>query len=240
VTAPAEAVTFTLDRFAWAAPDRLELAGTFDGLAAAPTGAAVLVLTGPGGEYRLTATRGDDADGPANGEPWLASFVWHEAPAAFDTAVLELGDDLAVDLPIPGADAGADALPVQSAATQADPVARVAAEADRLGLWEDLTQAQQEARRLGDELARVRADLTTEREERAEDAARFRAGLGEMREAVEAAVREQADTLAGAQAEAERLRSELAAARAEADDARRRIATVREALELPEPIPDGG
>jgi hypothetical protein len=61
-----------------------------------------------------------------------------------------------------------------------------------------------------------------------------------MREAVEAAVREQADTLAGAQAEAERLRSELAAARAEADDARRRIATVREALELPEPIPDGG
>jgi hypothetical protein len=239
--APAEAVTFALERFAWAAPDRLELAGTFDGLGAAPPGAAVLVLTGPTGTYRLTASPGDVA-APVNGEPWLAVFVWHEAPAAFDAAVLELGDDLAVDLPVPGADASQDALAMRFSANDdaAGPAARVAAEADRLGLWEDLTQAQQEARRVGEELERARADLATEREGRAEDAARFRAGLAEMREATESALGEQAEALSSAHAEAERLRGELATAQAEADDARRRIATVREALQLPDPVADGG
>jgi hypothetical protein len=235
-TAPAEAVTFALERFAWAAPDRLELAGTFDGLAALPPGAAVLVLTGPTGTYRLTA---DPGPAPGNGERWLATFVWHEAPAAFEAAVLELGDDHTLELPAPGPGTTSDALPVRPAVA-AEPAARVAAEADRLGLWEDLTEAQQAVRRLTEELARAGADLDRERADRVEDAARFRAGLAEMRAAAEAALGEQAAALGSAQGEAERLRGELAAARAEAEDARRRIATVREALQLPEPVQDGG
>jgi len=204
----------------------------------------VLVLTGATGTYRLTATPGDVSGVAANGSPWHAAFVWHEAPAAFDAAVLELGADLAVDLPAPGADAGMDALPVWVTSSADLPeiagAAQVAAEADRLGLWEDLTQAQQEARRLAEDLARAQADLATERDDRAEDAARFRAGLAEMRDAAEAALRQQADALSGTEAEVKRLRSELATAQAAADDARQRIATVREALRLPEPIQDGG
>src|SRR5918997_6959386 len=114
-TTPAEAVTFALERFTWAAPDRLELAGTFDGLDAAPTGAPVLVLAGPSGTYRLTAAPGDVSGAPVSGEPWFAAFVWHEAPAAFDAAMLELGDDLAVDLPAPSMDGTPVALEARSA-----------------------------------------------------------------------------------------------------------------------------
>jgi hypothetical protein len=239
-TAPAEAVTFSLERFSWGAPDRLELAGTFDGLDSAPTGAAVLVLAGPTGTYRLTAAPGDVSGVPANGEPWFAAFVWHEAPAAFEAAVLELGDGLAVDLPTPGTDASDVALDVRSASFEdaAEPAAapeQLGAEAERLTLWEDLHEAREHARRLGEELARARDDLATELEGRAEDAARYRAGLAQIREAAEAALQEQADGMSAATAEAEQLREQLATARAEAEDARRRIATVRDALQLPEP-----
>src|SRR3712207_2553853 len=91
-TPQAAAVTFALERFTWSAPDRLELAGTFDGLDASPNGAPVLVLAGASGTYRLTAAPGDVSGPPVNGEPWSAAFVWHEAPAAFEAAMLELGD----------------------------------------------------------------------------------------------------------------------------------------------------
>lgn len=253
-TDPAQAVSFALERFAWGAPDRLELAGTFNGLEAAPAGEAVLVLAGSTGTYRLTAAPGDVSGEPVNGEPWFAAFVWHDAPAAFDAAVLELGDDLAVDLPAPGTDASAGALEVRSAspadssasseaAEPADPAAapeRLHAEAERLTLQEDLHLAREDARRLGEELARARADLETEREGRAEDAERYRQGLAEIRDAAEAALEEQADGLSSATAEVEALREQLAVAQAEAADARNRLATVREALQLPEPGQGGG
>jgi hypothetical protein len=245
-TAPGEAVTFALERFSWGAPDRLELAGTFDGLDAAPSGAAVLVLAGVTGTYRLTASPGDVSGVPVNGEPWFATFVWQDAPAAFDAAVLELGDELMVDLPAPGMGASPVALEARSTSFDdsgapsepAEPAAapeRLGAEAERLTLWEDLHLAKEQARRLGDELARAREDLETEREGRAEDAARYRAGLAQMREAADAALQEQAGGLSSATAEVEQLREELAAARAEAEEARNRIATVREALQFPEP-----
>jgi hypothetical protein len=214
-----DAVTFELERFVWAAPDRLELAGTFDGLADTPAGAPVLVLTGPSGTYRLTATPGEFSGVPENGKSWVAAFVWHEAPAAFDAAALELGEDLAIDLPAPNTDTSPVALPARG-----EPTGRVAAEADRLALHEDVRAALEESQRLADELARVRAELDAERARRAEDAARYRAGLEELRETAEAALRE--DT--------EQLRGELATAQAEAADARRRIASVRAALQAAE------
>jgi hypothetical protein len=201
----------------------------------------VLVLAGATGIHRLIAAPGDVSGVPANGQPWVAAFVWHDAPAAFDAAVLELGEDLAVDLPAPGTDAGAGALQVRSASPAA-PAApdRLGAEAERLALQEDVHLAQEETRRLGEALARARADLEAERHGRAEDGERYRAGLAQIREAAEATLQEQADGLSSATAEVAALREQLATAQAEAADARHRIATVREALQFPEPGQAGG
>jgi HAMP domain-containing protein len=90
--------TFELDRFTWAAPDRLELSGRFTGIGDAP-GDAVLVVRGPDRVQRLPAVAGTQP--PDASGRWQASFAWLEAPAAFDGATLELGEDLIVDLPAP-------------------------------------------------------------------------------------------------------------------------------------------
>jgi hypothetical protein len=90
--------TFELDRFAWAAPDRLELAGRFAGVDD-PPGDAVLVVRGLDWVQRLPSV--PDGEPPDETGRWRASFAWLEAPAAFDGATLELGDELAVELPAP-------------------------------------------------------------------------------------------------------------------------------------------
>jgi hypothetical protein len=232
-TAP---VTFVLERFVWAAPDRLELEGRFNGLEG-PAGDAALVLSGPTGTHRLKAAPGDVKGDPASGKRWQAAFVWQEAPAAFDAATLELGADFAVPLPAPGADAG-DGSPVRVVERTAHPAPgrempsgadRLGPQAELLALREDLHEAQTAAARAQEELERARADLAAERKGRAEDAVRFRAGLDEIRASAQEALREQAE---GA-AEAQRLRSELAAAIAENEEALGRLETVRDALQLP-------
>ena len=90
--------TFELDRFAWAAPDRLELAGRFAGIGDAP-GDAILVVRGLDWVQRLPAVPGTEP--PDESGRWRAAFAWLEAPAAFDGATLELGDELIVELPAP-------------------------------------------------------------------------------------------------------------------------------------------
>jgi hypothetical protein len=90
--------TFELDRFTWAAPDRLELAGRFAGIGETP-GDAILVVRGLDWVQRLPAVPGTEA--PDEHGRWRAAFAWLEAPAAFDGATLELGDELSVDLPAP-------------------------------------------------------------------------------------------------------------------------------------------
>src|ERR1700755_3397234 len=74
---------FVLQRFAWGAPDQLELAGTFAGLGEPPADLPVLILSGRDGTYRLPAAAGDVSGAPENGQPWRAAFVWQEGPAPF-------------------------------------------------------------------------------------------------------------------------------------------------------------
>ena len=171
---------FALERFAWGAPDRLELAGTFTGLdepdAPAPP---VLVLSGAGHTHRLRA-RGRRSGAPEDGQPWRAAFVWEEPPAAFDAAVLQLGGDLAVELPEPGdADAAgrASAAPPGRCATSAPAARAVRARGRALDRARGAARGARGLHRAEEELARAREDLTAEREGRAADATRFREGV---------------------------------------------------------------
>jgi hypothetical protein len=220
----AKARTLTLERFAWAAPDRLELAGTFTGLADPPAELPVLVLAGAERTYRLPAAADDVSGAPENGRPWRAAFVWEEPPAAFDGAVLTLGGDLAVDLPEPGANgdrAGGAQLPVRS-----QPGAeRVRLETELLVAREELQEVQSALQRTEEELSRARADLQAEREGRAADALRFRDGLARVRASAE-------DALAAERHTAEQLRGELAAAADAAAVRDAELADVRGELEV--------
>lgn len=240
---PTSGRSFALERFAWGAPDRLELAGTFTGLDEPPTGTPVLVLTGAEQTHRLPAADADVSGVPENGRPWSAAFVWQEPPAAFETAVLRVGSDLAVELPEPGSDDEAPErveLPVRS--EHGGGADRVRLEAELLAGREELREARSALHRAEEELSRARDDLRAEREERAADAVRFRAGLAQMRESAEEALRAkdaELDDIRGElevatafRAEAESAaKAEIAALHERIEEARRRLDSVREALD---------
>src|SRR5690349_20356 len=95
--------TFDLERFSWGTPDRLEVSGTFAGIGDAPAGEPVLVVRAADREVRLPAVAETVTGPPADGRPWQAHFAWQEAPFAFETATLAVGEDMAIDLPEPGA-----------------------------------------------------------------------------------------------------------------------------------------
>lgn len=232
---------FALERFAWGGPDRLELAGTFWGLDESPTGLPLLVLSGAGRTHRLPAAAADVSGPPENGRPWRAAFVWQEPPAAFETAVLRLGSDLAIELPEPGSDDEASEsveLPVRSESG----MDRVRLEAELLALREELRGARSALHRAEEELSRAREDLRVEREERAADGGRFRAGLAQVRESAEEALmakdaeladmRGELEVAVAFRAEAESAsNAEITALRERLDEARRRLDSVREALD---------
>src|SRR3954465_3395215 len=90
--------TFPPDRCEWAAPDRLEIAGSFAGIEP-PSMAPTLVVGAADGERRLTAP---PAAPRVDGEQWTGAFLWQEPPVPFEEVELELGDGLSVVLPAPG------------------------------------------------------------------------------------------------------------------------------------------
>jgi hypothetical protein len=234
--------SFALERFVWGGPDRLELAGTFTGLDESPSGLPVLVLSGRERTHRLPAAEGDVSGAHENGRLWSAAFVWHEPPAAFDAAVLRLGSDLSVELPDPGRNGEASAsveLPVQS--EDGHGVDRLRLEAELLAGREERREARSALHRVEEELSRARDDLRHEREERAADAVRFRAGLSQLRESVEDAlrakdaelddIRAELEVATAFRAEAESAsKAEIAALQERMGEARRRLDSVREAL----------
>ena len=218
--------TFALERFEWGAPDRLELTGTFFGIADAQAAEPLLVVRGQDETHQLPAVQNGEGP-PADGTPWAAAFAWLEAPVAFDHARLELGAVLAVELPGPGEAETGRSLPVEQhhegnaagAASDAEGAAgRLRLEAQLLEAQQQLEEARVAARRAQDELDRAHADLAGERERAAADAARFREGLATVR------------------ASAEEALGAAALARSQADEqARTEIATLREHVAALEP-----
>jgi hypothetical protein len=229
--------TFMVERFVWGAPDRLEVAGTFSGLAAGTLGGAVLTVVGEDGARRLPAIGNGDAAPLADGAPWAAEFAWLEAPVAFDRARLELGASLAVELPAPGTATNGDPLAVEVleeaveaeppapavAAEAADATGRLRLEAQLLDQAEQLEEARTAAHRAEAALLRAETDLAAEREARAADAERFHEGLAQLRSSAEEAIAKLEPASAerdAARIELAEARSELVAVRGEVEDAR--------------------
>jgi hypothetical protein len=220
-------VTFELERFEWAAPDRLQVAGTFAGLDEASAGTPVLVLRRAGREHRLQT----DAPEPADGRPWLATFAWREAPEPFDSAELRLGSDVAFELPPPGELEPQRIEVRQAAPSEPAPTNGTGGATERLRLQGDLLAAQEEARearaladRAMEELSRAHQDLDAERERHAADVERFKEGLATVRSSAEEALAAEQRTVAG-------LREQLVAAEAARTEAQAAVAGLEERLE---------
>jgi len=249
--------TFRLERFEWAEPDRLEIAGSFTGIDA-PSEPPTLVVHGTDGARRLTGVLGE----PASAEgPWSAAFLWNEAPVPFESAELELGGGLSVELSAPGTND--EAIAIRSS-TQS-PADMLRLQVALLAAQEDAREALTAHRQMVQEFARARDDLEAERADRASDAERFKQGLDQVREASEqavtaaeaevgqlhrrvselenalgglAALRDELRTAKSQAAEAshelEETRAELKTAQAEAGEAdrlRSRLDAVRQALD---------
>ena len=93
---------FELARFAWGAPDRLELSGMFVGVPDVPADTPTLVISGVNGVHRLPVVPESVSGPPEDGRRWEAVFAWQEPPVAFEVAELQFGDDMVVELPEPG------------------------------------------------------------------------------------------------------------------------------------------
>jgi hypothetical protein len=229
---------FALERFAWGAPDRLELSGTFSGLHGLP-GPPVLVLSGADRTHRLPTA---ESGAPESGETWSAVFVWEEPPAAFESAVLQLGSEFTIELPEPGehGDAAGDVeLPVQFEPAHA--TERLRLEAELLAQREELHEARAALQRTEAELRRTREELRAERDGRAADAVRFRDGLAQLTTAAEetltakdaelADVRGELDVAVAFREEAEAAsQAEIAGLRERFDEVRSRLDAIRKEL----------
>jgi hypothetical protein len=191
----------------------------------------VLVVRGGERVHRLAAVPERLSGSPNVAGRWCAAFAWQDAPEAFESAELEFGADLVVELPEPRPKVkrrGDQVLEVRRTREQDGQAPRAA---ERLALEAALLVAQEEARELRAgldrahaELARAREDLETERKGRAEDSGRFRDGLERVRESAE----EEVARVAG---DAGLRRAEIGAARAEAERLLARLEDLENALE---------
>ncbi|CAA9491679.1 MAG: hypothetical protein AVDCRST_MAG69-1384 [uncultured Solirubrobacteraceae bacterium] len=209
-----EDLVLELERFAWAAPDRLEVVGRFTGLRNGRYDQPILVVHGADGAHRLPAA----GEPPVEGAVWHAEFAWREAPVAFAVAELHLGPGVVLELPAPSAEV--ESRPVLWS-RRSRPHHRVAARAAPEASPERLNA---ELRKMSDLISDLGAAvLRTQEREQTE------------KEAIEARLREASAQVAASGSEIDRLRealeqSESARNRAEAD-ALRRIESLRAELE---------
>jgi hypothetical protein len=197
--------TFSLERFAWDTPDRLEVSGWFSDIAADPSEPPILVVRASDTSLRLPVVPKRLTGPPRDGRHWSAAFAWDDAPAAFEGARLVLGE-MVVDLPQPRprrARRGEQVLDVRVAGVPGRP--DKTADADRLALQtaqllvrEETTSLRNTVEQLQRELERAQADLEAERRQRAADSERFRDGLAQIRASAEEAVAAQQATAAHA------------------------------------------
>jgi hypothetical protein len=254
--------TFALERFAWLAPDVLEVAGRFSNVPESALTEPVLVVRGGGDTYRLAVTpkfgsRSRVGLRPFGAGRWRAMFTWPGEPKPFDSAALELGDDLIVELPPPGApttdrrvlDVGrqsADTLP---------PTEQLRLQAETAAAREEAEDARGRLQEAEEAVRRLQQDLAAQRTRRKAEAARFHETIETMQSTAEEAVTAERKSTEALRAELQvthelaeqrqrdldTMRDEVAAAaeasraqerlQAEVEEHRRRVSAAREELQ---------
>jgi hypothetical protein len=97
----AGAAVLEIERFEWAAPDRIELAGVWSGLRGRRFIRPTLVLEGEGERRRLLATLEHKPWTADDGEEWIAAFAWNGPVVKFESADLNVGSGIDLKLPPP-------------------------------------------------------------------------------------------------------------------------------------------
>ena len=94
-------LSFELERFEWVGDDRLEVSGRWQGLTGRRLARPVLTVEADGRRRRLTALPGGQMPAKGSDEPWRATFAWSHGVTDIESAELEVGRNVIVELPAP-------------------------------------------------------------------------------------------------------------------------------------------
>jgi hypothetical protein len=101
-TTTADAAVLEIERFEWAGPDRIEIVGYWSGLRGRRFMRPTLVLRGEGPESkRLLAVLDHKPWAAGDGEQWVAAFPWVGDVVRFDSAEMNVGSGIDLELPPP-------------------------------------------------------------------------------------------------------------------------------------------
>jgi len=237
--------SFTLLRFEWTPPDRLDVAGTWVGVENGDLSNATLILHGPRSVHRLEPVQGVSG----HMRNWSAVFSWPGDPESVERAELVLGSTLVVELPSSDSKQarrrfGRTRLAVRELEQQGAAASGPEVDGDVLAVHAAMVAAQEEAAEARDELARLQAEVERARElakreraRRESDAARLHEAMGTLRGLAEDSLQKEREatrrvssqldeveaSISGAQAEAAQLREQAQAAVAGRDEAAEQV-----------------
>ena len=237
--------SFTLLRFEWTPPDRLDVAGTWFGVENGDLSNATLILYGSRSVHRLEPVQGVSG----HMRNWSAVFSWRGDPESVERAELVLGSALVVELPSSDSKQarrrfGRTRLAVRELEQQGAAASGPEVDGDVLAVHAAMVAAQEEAAEARDELARLQAEVERAREQakrerarRESDAARLHEAMGTLRGLAEDSLQKEREatrrvssqldeveaSISGAQAEAAQLREQAQAAVAGRDEAAEQV-----------------
>jgi hypothetical protein len=97
----AGAAVLEIERFEFATPERIEIAGYWSGLRGKRFMRPTLVLRGEGREKRLLADLEHKPWSADDGVEWVAAFAWKGPAEKFESAELNVGSGIDLELPAP-------------------------------------------------------------------------------------------------------------------------------------------
>ncbi|HEX6714783.1 MAG TPA: hypothetical protein VF066_15430 [Thermoleophilaceae bacterium] len=100
-TTTAGTAVLEIERFEWAGPERIELVGYWSGLRGRRFVRPTLVLKREGEQRRLLAILEHKPWAAHEGEEWTAAFKWTGEVAKFESAELNVGSSIDLELPVP-------------------------------------------------------------------------------------------------------------------------------------------